>query len=54
MTKRPILTAHINIMVPPDVRNAVERLADAENLSIGEAARHFLMMGIENHRQAMA
>lgn len=33
--------------VPADVRDAVEKLATDENLSLGEATRHFLVLGIK-------
>jgi len=47
MMRKPILTAHLNLMVPPDIRIAVEKLADERDLSIGEAARHLLGAGIQ-------
>jgi len=47
-TKKSMLTAWLNCKVPTNIREAVEEYAIRENLSLGEATRHFLTIGIQN------
>ena len=45
--KKSDLTANLNCKVPLEVRNIVENFADKKNLTLGEATRHFLRLGIK-------
>ena len=44
--KRSILIATLNFKVPLEIRNIVETFADKEGLTLGEAARHIMKVGI--------
>jgi hypothetical protein len=48
-TKKSLLTAWLNCKVPAHIRETVEDYAIRENLSLGEATRHFLAIGIQHH-----
>ena len=48
-TKKSMLTAWLNCKVPAHIRETVEDYAIRENLSLGEATRHFLAIGIQHH-----
>jgi hypothetical protein len=51
--KKPEYTAIINAKVSPNVRIAVEKMADERGISLAEAARHLLDLGLK-HQAAMA
>jgi hypothetical protein len=46
-TKKAVMTAWLTCKVPVNIREAVEQYAIQENLSLGEATRHFLAIGIQ-------
>ena len=46
-TKKSMLTAWLNCKVSANIREAVEEYVIRENLSLGEATRHFLAIGIQ-------
>lgn len=46
-TKRPEFTAFLNCKVSANVRAKIENFAIEQNLSLGEATRHFLSLGIQ-------
>jgi hypothetical protein len=48
------LDGEINAKVPLETRTAIENYAKRERLSLGAATRHFLSIGIENHKAAIA
>jgi hypothetical protein len=39
-------TAFINFKIQADMRSTLEKFATDENLSLAEAARHFMSLGI--------
>lgn len=47
-TQKSKLTAWINCKVSVNIREAVEQYAIREGTSLGEAARYFLTIGIQN------
>lgn len=44
----------INAKIPREIRLAIETHAKHERISLGAATRHFLSIGIENHKAAIA
>lgn len=50
--KRSVLTSVLNCKVTEHIRRSVEALADEKNLSLGEATRHYLELGIK-HAEAI-
>lgn len=47
-TKKSLLTSGLNCRVSEKIRKAIQDYALRENLSMSEAARHFLTIGIKN------
>jgi hypothetical protein len=47
--RKPELTATVNCKVTPTVRGVVEDIANSRGISIGEATRYLLDLGIKHH-----
>lgn len=45
--KKSRLIANLNCKVPLEVRAIIENYADKEDLTLGEATRYFLALGIK-------
>lgn len=45
--RKPELTATVNCKVTPTVRSVVEDIANSRGISIGEATRYLLDLGIK-------
>jgi len=46
--RKPELTATVNCKVTPAVRSVVEDIANSRGISLGEATRYLLDLGIEH------
>jgi hypothetical protein len=51
--RTPEFTASVNAKVTQRTRKAVEEIATKQGISLGEATRHLLEMGLE-HRMAIS
>lgn len=50
--KKPVHTVVLNLLVPWEIRKAIEDRADARGESLAEAARYFMELGIEHAETA--